>query len=207
MSPADDTSATLEALLAAVARDRDSRCQALLSDAGQRARELLQDARGDARRLLRHAVEEERRLDREGWRRADARIETHHRLQQQRVNLQRLERGWVLLVDALRRRWHEAETRRQWVETALKHARLVLHPDHWTIAHPPDWGQQERVRIHEWLHDSAGVNATFEAEESIEAGLCVRRDQACFDATLDGLLVARHRIEAQFLAAFEEPAQ
>ena len=206
MTPGDDTSATLEALLAAVARDRDNRCEALTVEAARRARELLREARGDARRLLRNAVDEERRLDREGWRRADARIETHHRLQQQRVNLQRLERGWVLLVDAMRRRWHEPQTRRQWVETALQHARLVLQPDHWTIAHPIDWTQQERVAIHDWLHDSAGGNATFEAEDAIEAGICVRRDQACFDATLDGLLVARHRIEAQFLAEFGEEA-
>jgi len=205
MSRSDDTAATLDALLAAVERDRDTRCTTLLQEARQRCTALLREARADARRLVHDAVVAERRIDRESWRRADARIETHRRLQQQRIHLQRLERGWVLLQDALRRRWHEAPTRRQWVEVALRHARLVLHADHWTISHPSDWPQEERIATHDWLHDSAGISATYEPSDTIEAGIYVQRDQACFDATLTGLLSARHRIEAQLLAEFEAP--
>ena len=194
---------TLAALVAAVERDRDARCAALRDDAARRADELLREARAEARRLVSEAVTAERRIDREQWRRAEARIETHLRLEQQRVHLQRLERGWVLLRDALLRRWHEAGTRRQWIEVALRRARLVLHPDHWTISHPAEWPERERGETSDWLHDSAGIRASFEADEAIEAGLCVRRDQACFDATLDGVFAARHRIEAQLLALFD----
>jgi hypothetical protein len=205
MSPLDDdTARTLEALLETVHRDRDARCTALREDAQQRSRELLRTARAAARRRVRDAVTDERRIDREAWRRAEARIETHHRLAQQRIHLERIARGWVLLHDALLRRWRETQTRRQWIEAALQRARLVLHPDHWTVAHPTDWAAQERAEIYEWLRDSTGINATFEADDALEAGIVVLRDQACFDATLNGLLSARHRIEAQFLAEFDE---
>ncbi len=200
MNPPESTRDTLEALLDAVARDRDARCNAFAEESTARARQLLAEARSGARREVGEAVASERRRDREAYRRMQARIDTHHRLQLQRIQKQQLERAWRLLRDALQARWRDPQARRTWIEAALKRAGMVLHADHWTIAHPPDWPQEERSRIHTWLHDRAGVSATFEAEDAIRAGLCVRRDQACFDATIDGLLAARHRIEAQLLA-------
>lgn len=204
MNPPETTRDTLEALLDAVTRDRDTRCNALAEESGKRAQELLAEARAAARRTVGEAVASERRRDREAYRRMEARIDTHHRLQQQRIQKRQLESAWRRLRDALVARWDEPAARRTWIEAALKRAGLVLHPDHWTIAHPPDWSQEERSRMHAWLHDRAEVSATFVAEESIRAGLCVRRDQACFDATVDGLLAARHRIEAQLLAELTE---
>ena len=207
MNPPETTRDTLDALLEAVARDRDARCNALAETSTNRARQLLAEARSFARLAVGEAVTSERRRDREAYRRMEARIDTHHRLQQQRIQKQQLERAWRLLRDALLARWQDPASRRTWIEAALKRAGLVLHADHWTIAHPPGWPQQERSRIHDWLHDRAGVSATFEAEEPIVAGLCVRRDQACFDATVDGLLAARHRIEAQLLAELSTAEQ
>lgn len=208
MNPNDDTRATLEALLDAVARDRDTRCAGLREGASKRAKALLAEARAHARRTVGDAVASERRRDREAYRLMQARIDTHHRLQQQRQQKQQLEQAWAQLEGALAERWRDPDARRTWIEAALKRAGLVLHADHWTIAHPPGLAREELARVHDWLHDRAGVSATFEAEDGIVAGLCVRRDQACFDATLDGLLAARHRIEAQLLAELseEEPA-
>ena len=208
MNPTDDTRATLEALLDAVARDRDSRCAALREDARKRADALLAESRAHARRTVGDAVASERRRDREAYRLMQARIDTHHRLQQQRVQKQQLEQAWAQLEGALIERWRDPDARRTWVEAALKRAGLVLHADHWTISHPPGMAREELVRVHDWLHDRAGVSATFEADDGIAAGLCVRRDQACFDASVRGLLAARHRIEAQLLAELseEEPA-
>jgi len=205
VNPPETTRDTLEALLDAVARDRDTRCTALAEESGERSRQLLAEARGFARRAVGEAVASERRRDREAYRRMQARIDTHHRLQQQRIQKHQLEHAWGLLQDALFARWRDPAARHTWIEAALKRAGLVLHPDHWTIAHPPDWSPEERSRIHDWLHDRAGVSATFEADKAIRAGLCVRRDQACFDATVDGLLAARHRIEAQLLAELSTP--
>jgi hypothetical protein len=198
--PGDDTRATLEALLDTVARDRDRRCAELAEEAGSRAAALLAEARVRARRTVAEAVASERRRDREAYRLMQARIDTHHRLQLQRLQKQQLERAWAQLSDALYKRWRQVDSRRLWIEAALKRAGLALQPDHWTIAHPPDWPADERSHTHDWLRDRADVSATFEADDSIRAGLVVRRDQACFDATLDGLLAARHRIEAQLLA-------
>ena len=208
MNPSDDTRETLEALLVTVARDRDNRCQTLREEAETRSRTLLAEARASARGTVGDAVTSERRRDREAYRLMQARIETHHRLQQQRIQKQQLELAWGQLKAALLVRWHARETRQVWIEAALKRAGLVLNHDHWTIGHPSDWSPEERSRIHDWLHDRAEVSATFEAEKEIRAGLRVRRDQVCFDATLDGLLAARHRIEAQLLAELseEEPA-
>ena len=206
MNPADDTRATLEALLDTVARDRDRRCQELTDEATDRATALLAEARSRARRTVTEAVASERRRDREAYRLMQARIDTHHRLQTQRIQKQQLERAWAQLSNALQRRWRQADSRRIWIEAALKRAGLVLQADHWTIAHPPDWSAEERSRTHDWLRDRADVSTTFEPETSIGAGLRVRRDQACFDATLDGLLAARHRIEAQLLAELEPEA-
>ena len=200
MNTSDDTRETLEALLDTVARDRDSRCQALREEADTQSRIQLAEARKRARQTVSEAVTSERRRDREAYRLMQARIDTHHRLQLQRVQKQQLEQAWAQLHTALLERWNTPDTRQIWIEAALKRAGLVLHPDHWTIGHPSDWSSQERTRTHDWLHDRAGVSATFEAEDAIRAGLCIRRDQACFDATLDGLLTARHRIEAQLLA-------
>jgi hypothetical protein len=204
MNPADDTRETLEALLTTVARDRDARCQGLREEAERRSRILLAEARTKARQTVGDAVTSERRRDREAYRLMQARIETHHRLQQQRIQKQQLEHAWGRLQAALLARWRAPDSRQVWIEAALKRAGLVLNPDHWTIGHPLDWSPEERSRIHDWLHDRAEVSATFEAEKEIVAGLRVRRDQACFDATLDGLLAARHRIEAQLLAELSE---
>ena len=207
MSDRDPTGETLDALLEAVARDRDARCKALADEARARSNALLADARAHARRAVAEAVASERRRDREADRLLHARIDTHHRLQQQRTQKRQLERAWAQMRNALLARWRDPEGRRTWIEAALKRAGLVLQADHWTIAHPTDWPRDERSRIHDWLHDRAGVNVTFEAEEAIPAGLCVRRDQACFDATVDGLLAARHRIEAELLAELYPEAE
>jgi hypothetical protein len=196
----DTTRTTLEALLDAVARDRDSRCRTLREEAETEARALLAATLAEARQTVAAAVASERLRDAEAYRRMQARIDTHHRLQQQRTQKRQLERAWALLRTALLERWEDPAARRLWIEAALKRAGLVLQPDHWTIAHPAAWATGERSQIHAWLHDRAGVSATFEADETLRAGLCVRRDQACFDASLDGLLAARHRIEAQLLA-------
>ncbi len=200
MNAPDATRDTLAALLDAVARDRDARCAALTDEAETQSRALLAEARASARRAVAEAAASERRRDREAYRLMQARIDTHHRLQQQRIQKQQLERAWALLREALLARWGDPAKRHTWIEAALKRAGLVLHADHWTIAHPPDWPSAERSRIHAWLHERAEVSASFEADETIRAGLCVRRDQACFDATVDGLLAARHRIEAELLA-------
>lgn len=207
MTLPDDTRTTLEALLDAVARDRDSRCRTLREEAETEARTLLAATRAQARQTVAAAVASERLRDAEAYRRMQARIDTHHRLQQQRTQKRQLEQAWTLLRSALLERWEDPAARRLWIEAALKRAGLVLQPDHWTIAHPAAWATGERSQIHAWLHDRAGVSATFEADESLPAGLCVRRDQACFDASLDGLLAARHRIEAQLLAELIEAPQ
>ena len=137
MSAQDSTRETLEALLEAVARDRDARCQSLGDAARTQADALLAEARRHARRSVNEAVASERRRDREADRLLQARIDTHHRLQQQRTQKRQLERAWSQMRGELLRRWQDPDARRKWVEAALRRCELVLTPDHWTVTHPP----------------------------------------------------------------------
>ena len=126
--------------------------------------------------------------------------ETRARAGVERANVRLLELAWPRLRAALESRWLEAESRRQWIRQTRRLARRALPAGVWTVRHPPDWAAAERLEFSSRLTVELGRAPRFLADGALRAGLVIESAGAVLDASLDGLLSARRRLEARLLA-------
>lgn len=200
--PASALEAQVDAMLQRVARDRDQRCAQMRAAAESQARELLRSGRAEARAHMRKAVTQERARFIQGLRQAEARAELEARWQAQRQTLQILELMWQEIPGVLEARWRVPEHRQSWIEAAIRQAGMLLNARAWRIEHGGDWPDVERRRL-EQLAAAHGVSAIeWSREADALAGLRIRSEGVCLDATIRGLLVRRDDIESLFLAEY-----
>jgi hypothetical protein len=133
-----------QALLDLVEADRRAQCEAIAAEAATQAAALVAQARSQARARARLALAEERTRAEATVAAARADLLTRRRLHAQRRVEALLALGWQLLPVALHERWQAADTRRQWIDSALARARAVLPRGAWQIAHGPGWPQDEQ---------------------------------------------------------------
>ncbi|HYQ71339.1 MAG TPA: hypothetical protein VET88_05360, partial [Gammaproteobacteria bacterium] len=133
-----------------------------------------------------------------------AQRQTRLRLQRHRADETLLARAWGPLGETLQQRWARQDTRTLWIENLVEQARMLLLDRDWTIEHPVDWPQAEREALGRQLQGEQGVAPVFVARPQITAGLRICAGPTCIDATRDGLLRARGRIEAMMLATLNE---
>jgi hypothetical protein len=191
-------------LLQVVERNRDERCRVLLDEARAQARQLLLQAYHAARERLHRKVLATREEARQQLASSQAQRHTRLRLQQHRADELLLARAWAPLVEKLLQRWEQQDSRMLWIDSTVEQARSMLLDRQWKIEHPVDWPEPERAALARRLEGDPGTAPVFVAQTQITAGLRICAGSTCIDATHDGLLRARTRIEAMMLATLNE---
>lgn len=189
-----------DALKALLDKARDDRCAELEERSALAAAELRQRARRQARERVARAIAEERERMERQVRAVEAEIETEQRRRARRRDLALIDAGSTALRDALHRRWADEAARRDWAQTMVREAAMVLLGRDWTLEHPAEWPAAERDDALAFASDEAGARITAEASDAFDAGLRIRSEGALVDMTIAGLLANRGRIDGQLLA-------
>jgi len=72
----------------------------------------------------------------------------------------------------------------------------------WRIEHGPGWLDSERREFEELARAKEARSVDWHSDPGLGAGLRIRAEGVCLDATIAGLLAQRERIEAMFLAEY-----
>ena len=193
----------VDALLEEVKRLEARRCQEIITAAERAARDLQEETRRELHRKRRQAVADERQRRRHALLEATSRIETREQSSAHARYETVLESAWPRLANALSHRWRQPDTRWDWCEMLVDEAAAALGGSPWTIEHPEDWNADDELRLLAACDTRAVPSPSFVADPGISAGVRIRRDDACLDGTLDGLLADRRRVEARILGAWE----
>lgn len=200
--PASVLEAQVDAMLLRVVRDREQRCGQMRSAAESQARELLHSGRAEARTNMRKAVAEERARLAQGLRQTEARADVEARWRAQRETQHILVQMWEEISGVLEARWRNPAHRQSWIEAAVRQAGRLLGARAWRIEHGEEWPDAQRRQL-EQLAGAHGVHAIeWICEPQTLAGMRIRCEGVCLDATIRGLLVRRADIESAFLAEY-----
>ena len=193
-------------LLDMVAQHCDEKCAAIRVNAEAEARALLRTAWREARQRM-HSENAEIR------RRVEHALASHEAQQQTRARQQRQADDGVLLVAAraalqaaLVQRWQQPASRKKWCEALVNAAATTLDSKDWTVEHPADWPMSEHDALQQHITSMCGKTPRLQAKADISAGVRICADGTCMDATIDGLLHDRERIDAELLALCTERA-
>ena len=196
----------MQALLDLVETDRSCTCNAVLGEARERATAMLAAAHAQARARMRQAFGEERERREIRLAEAQARLQTHRRLHDQRHAAALLAAGWKRLPDALIVRWRQSEARRAWVEGVVAQARVALPRTPWRIVHAGGWPEDERAALAAALAGQLDAAPQLVPDEALRAGLKVAAGGNVVDGTLAGLLADRAEAGAKLLHHLEGAA-
>ena len=194
-----------QALLRLIETYRDQACQKLRDEARTRARELIQRAYAQARSTLHQRVLAERSRAEQIIQVAEAERATRMRRRVELRDAEVLTAVWPRLREAMLARWTAADARQTWVDAYLVQAIALLPPGQWTIRHPSGWPAGEQDRVVPRVQGATGQPPFLIADPQVAAGLILSSAGAVLDASLDGLLRDRGRIEARLLALWHMP--
>ena len=189
-----------QALLQLVELYRDRECARILADAYERRANLRGQAYEKQRSALHQRVITERGRARALIEAARAERVTRERRLGEKYDEALLASIWPALHAALKQRWVQPATRETWLNSAFERALQILPRGDWVVRHAPDWPRAERDRLLTALAEQVGVAPSSSADTGISAGVVITCVGALFDASLDGMLRDRHRIEARALA-------
>lgn len=189
-----------QGLLKLVEDYRETECRALLEAAEAEADELIRAAYRRERARLHERVIAERAQARARVHAARAERDTRERAGADRANARLLELAWPLLREALLERWQDPDARRAWVRHSAEQALRSLPHGQWRIRHAPGWERGDQEEITETLVAGIGCEPSLVADGSLAAGLVIEGGEAKLDASLDGLMSDRTRLEARLLA-------
>ena len=191
-------------LLRLVAEYREQECRRILVAARQEAAELTRQSFREGRAQLHNRVVAERNRARALVQAARAERTTRERRGSERASLDLLDLAWPLLRERLLARWQIPEQRRRWAASYLHQALDLLPHGRWTIRHAPEWQEVEQREMAQEVAEYLRQAPEFESERSIEAGLIVECAGAVLDASLQGLIQDRSRLDSRILALIEE---
>ncbi|EXJ14132.1 hypothetical protein [Imhoffiella purpurea] len=194
-----------QGLLDLVLEYRERECRAILDAARADAAHLLRDTYGRERARLHDVVLSERRDARARIQAIRAERDTRLRARSEGVQTHLLELAWPRLRSALESCWEDPGRRQRWTRSAAAQARAVMPLGTWRVRHPPDWAAGERRAMSEWILGQGLALPQFLADGVLRAGLLIQCGDALLDASLDGLLRDRRRIEARLLALLAAP--
>jgi len=189
-------------LLKLVEGYRSQECREAIDKARAEAAEILRRAWRREREHLHASVDAERSRARALIQAARAERATRERSSGDRANAALLAEAWPRLITLLVERWRDPRGREIWVAQALAQAQKSLPPGQWTIRHAPDWGAPETAEpcLARVTMQPQAPALRFRTDPGIAAGLIVEGGAAVLDASLDGLLADRQRLEARLLA-------
>jgi hypothetical protein len=193
----------VESVLGALKSQRDRRCREIEVAVGHRVEELLADSRRRMRARVHTAVVDERQRRETALLDARHRIETSDRRKVQQQYRQFLHVSEPLLAAELGERWRDGGSRRSWCEMVIGEAADRLGGDTWTIEHPGDWSGEDAAWLEQAMKKRGLPQPVLQEDTRITAGLRVRLDSACLDATIEGLLSNMREVEGRLLAAWE----
>jgi len=193
-----------EALLRLVEDYREQECRRILASAQEEASELRRRAFAKQRAYLHSRVLAERSRIRDSIQGARAERATRQRWTSERRSLELLESAWPLVRERLLARWQVPEQRRHWTSTCLHRALVLLPHGPWIVRHAPQWPDEERRDALMELTEVLGQAPGIRCESGIAAGLIVESGKALLDASLEGLLRDRTRLEARLLVLLAE---
>lgn len=187
-------------MLERIAHDQGARISAIEHAGQSERRGLLNQARREARVRVRGAVREERaRLERR-LQREEASLATVIRENQLKRQRERLRKGQTLVIEALRERWADDATRREWLAAALA-ATDVLSPGQWLVEHPAGLSEEERAFLYAGVRERAMKEPVLRAVEGQATGLRITSKGATLDVTANGVLEDPDRINGLLLAS------
>jgi hypothetical protein len=188
------------ALLALIEQHREQRGQELMAPAREEARAAVRAALAEARQRVRRAIDEERKRRAAAIGRAEAALATELRQSRQRRAVHLLESAWPTLRIRLQAQWNDPVSRRGWITAHLGRAIGALPASLcWRIEHAPAWTAEDGAMAAALLGAAGVTDREFVADAHIDAGLRVIAGRNVVDATLDGLLADRARIEGRLL--------
>ncbi len=209
--PASVLDAQIGALLQRVLTDRDRRCAQLRASTDGQVRNLLRAARKEARANVREGIVRERKHAEQALRQAQASAALELRQQEQRATCALLQDMWAAISGAFEARWADAACRKSWLAAAVRQAHALLSEHRWRIEHGIGLSDVERGALAALAAGDSvsGAPRTVElvCDPAIRAGIRIRTDGACLDATVAGLLASRAQIESEFLAQYLECAR
>lgn len=189
-----------QALLRLVSDYEAAECRAILETARADVARALSLAHRQARARLHERVMSERSNARARIQAIRAERETRRRASVEQANARLLEVAGPRLRRTLEARWQNPETRRHWIWFALAQAARSLPAAVWTIRHPPDWDARERAEVEARISAASGHVPRWLADDRLRAGLTIESRGALLEASLDGLLGDRSRLDARLLA-------
>ena len=193
-----------QGLLELVDAYREAECRTLMDAARREAAELIGRTYQAERARLHQRLLTERTGARERIQAARAEKDTRERAGGERASARILAIAWPRIETVLASRWRDPAGRQTWVQGGLEQARRLLPKGVWTLRHAPDWPETEWQALGTLLAAELGIEPRFVADGSISAGLAIEGAGALLDASLEGLLKDRTRIEARLLALLEE---
>ncbi len=205
-APASGLDAQVEALLQRVAADRDRRCAPLRASTEQQVRELLRSARKEALANVREAIARERKHAEHALRQAQASAALEVRQRAQQATHVLLEAMWTAIIGVFEARWADAARRKSWLQAAVRQGQALLSERTWRIEHGAGWTEDERgalVRIAAGVEEGGPPREVeLACDPEMRAGIRIRTQGVCLDATVAGLLASRAQIESEFLAQY-----
>lgn len=192
-----------EALIELIVATRNARSAEILDQAREQAQVRIRAAFKEARQRVSRAIDEERVRARGMLAVNEARLGTHNRQRYQDAVQHMLSRTRHRLGGALRTRWHQADSRRLWLDSLFDQALRKLPDAAWRIDHPVDWNSRELEPWLDRIKQRTGHIPELHADDRIPAGLRIEAGGAMLDASLDGLLADERAVQARLLAQLE----
>jgi len=196
--------AQTEALLQRVAREKESRTAAIRDAAAEQAHSVVARARQEARARLRQAIDEERRQIERLLAERKAALDTAVRRADQADLRNLIARAWQQLPQAVTSRWQDDESRAAWIRAACDYAARSLRTQApCTVELDPQTDPQAGRIATACLTESHFTPVEVLTVAGLGAGLRIRSGGACVDATVNGLLASRERVESELLAELD----
>ncbi len=195
---------TLEHLMGVVVESRETRCAEIRQQTRQKAAEIVHHAHARSRgRLHRHvvALKEKYRVRTTS---ATAHNMTLLRQQHQKENRAVLDMAWPRLQQAMIDLWQQQDARHDWIRAAINDAQNLLRKHHWEVEHPQDMSDADVEAMSKEIHAITGKSPKLHARQAIKAGVRINFHGTVIDATIDGLLHQRERIEAELIARIKQ---
>ena len=196
-------SAQVASLLQRVEMHCDQRCREILDQAELQARQIEHDAWHEAGARGRAAIAEARGLLEADQHRTQALVDAALRQLAQSQARARLDELWRRLPEALETAWQSPRQRATWLRIAIAVAARTLLGKCWTIEHGVNQGAAEIEGTMAGLGFGDAFDLSLTTRPEITAGVRIRCEGACVDATAAGLLADVGAIEAAFLAECE----
>jgi vacuolar-type H+-ATPase subunit E/Vma4 len=196
--PASVLDAQVDAMSQRVNQDRDQRCVQLHDDVMGQVQVILRTARREARANVSDAVSRERKQGEQALRQAQAKARLEERQRDQQQARTMLEEMWAAIASVLETRWADPLCRKSWVKAAIRQGQILLGDRVWHIEYGTGWSPDALNELNKLVPRETQLLCDL----GIRAGVRIKTEGACLDATVAGLLASRPLVESEFLAQF-----